>query len=103
MFPTPIPEPLLSSRIPGAEPDHRGKVRDIYSLGDRMVLVATDRVSAYDVVLPTGIPGKGIEPPVARVAPRYRASGSLTWIIPSRPIDVTAPSNVVYEPMTNEW
>ena len=37
----------------------RGKVRDIYDFGDRLILVATDRISAFDVVLPTGIPGKG--------------------------------------------
>ena len=37
----------------------RGKVRDIYDLGDTLLIVATDRVSAFDVVLPTGIPDKG--------------------------------------------
>ena len=37
----------------------RGKVRDIYDLGDKLLIVATDRISAFDVVLPTGIPGKG--------------------------------------------
>ena len=40
-------------------PKRRGKVRDIYDLGDRLLLVATDRISAYDWVLPNGIPGKG--------------------------------------------
>jgi len=40
-------------------PVRRGKVRDIYDLGDRLLLVATDRISAYDWVLPTGIPDKG--------------------------------------------
>lgn len=40
-------------------PVHRGKVRDIYDLGDRLLLVATDRISAFDWVLPTGIPDKG--------------------------------------------
>jgi len=38
---------------------HRGKVRDLYDLGDRLLIVATDRISAFDVVLPTGIAGKG--------------------------------------------
>jgi phosphoribosylaminoimidazole-succinocarboxamide synthase len=37
----------------------RGKVRDVYDLGDRLLVVTTDRLSAFDVVLPTGIPGKG--------------------------------------------
>jgi phosphoribosylaminoimidazole-succinocarboxamide synthase len=38
----------------------RGKVRDIYDLGDNLLIVATDRISAFDVVLPTGIPDKGL-------------------------------------------
>jgi len=38
---------------------HRGKVRDIYDLGDSLLMVATDRISAFDVVLPNGIPSKG--------------------------------------------
>ena len=37
----------------------RGKVRDIYDLGDRLLIVATDRISAFDYVLATGIPNKG--------------------------------------------
>jgi phosphoribosylaminoimidazole-succinocarboxamide synthase len=49
---------LLKSDVPGV-PCRRGKVRDVYDLGDRLVLVATDRISAFDVVLPTGIPDKG--------------------------------------------
>jgi phosphoribosylaminoimidazole-succinocarboxamide synthase len=38
---------------------HRGKVRDVYHLGERLLIVATDRISAFDVILPTPIPGKG--------------------------------------------
>ncbi|MFQ3651548.1 MAG: phosphoribosylaminoimidazolesuccinocarboxamide synthase [Gemmataceae bacterium] len=49
---------LLQSQVPGV-PCRRGKVRDVYDLGDRLVLVATDRISAFDVVLPNGIPDKG--------------------------------------------
>ncbi len=49
---------LLDSRIPDV-PCRRGKVRDVYDLGDRLVIVATDRVSAFDWVMPTGIPDKG--------------------------------------------
>ena len=37
----------------------RGKVRDVYDLGDRLLLIATDRISAFDWVLPSGIPDKG--------------------------------------------
>jgi phosphoribosylaminoimidazole-succinocarboxamide synthase len=50
--------PLLESNIPGY-PVRRGKVRDVYDLGDRLVIVATDRISAFDWVLPTAIPDKG--------------------------------------------
>jgi phosphoribosylaminoimidazole-succinocarboxamide synthase len=51
--------PALSrTDIPG-RPVRRGKVRDVYDLGDRLVIVATDRISAFDWVLPTPIPGKG--------------------------------------------
>jgi phosphoribosylaminoimidazole-succinocarboxamide synthase len=49
---------LLQSDVPGI-PCRRGKVRDVYDLGDRLVIVATDRISAFDWVLPTGIPDKG--------------------------------------------
>ena len=46
--------------LPGIEPAFRGKVRDIHDLGDRMIIVATDRISAYDSVIPTPITGKGV-------------------------------------------
>lgn len=49
---------LLQSDVPGY-PVRRGKVRDVYDLGDRLAIVATDRISAFDWVMPTGIPGKG--------------------------------------------
>jgi phosphoribosylaminoimidazole-succinocarboxamide synthase len=48
---------LLDSPLPNRT--YRGKVRDTYDLGDRLLIVATDRISAFDVVLPTGIPDKG--------------------------------------------
>src|ERR1051326_2273899 len=50
--------PLLQSEVPGV-PCRRGKVRDVYDLGDRLAIVATDRISAFDWVLPTPIPDKG--------------------------------------------
>lgn len=50
--------PLLQSRVTGY-PCRRGKVRDVYDLGEQLVIVATDRISAFDWVLPTGIPDKG--------------------------------------------
>ena len=46
------------SELPGMTP-RRGKVRDVYDFGDRLLVVATDRISAFDWVLPTGIPDKG--------------------------------------------
>jgi phosphoribosylaminoimidazole-succinocarboxamide synthase len=49
---------LLQSEIPGYA-CRRGKVRDVYDLGQELVIVATDRISAFDWVLPTGIPDKG--------------------------------------------
>jgi phosphoribosylaminoimidazole-succinocarboxamide synthase len=49
---------LLQSSIPGV-PVRRGKVRDIYDFGDRLLFIATDRISAFDWVLPNGIPDKG--------------------------------------------
>jgi phosphoribosylaminoimidazole-succinocarboxamide synthase len=50
---------VLSTNIEGLPPPRRGKVRDIYETKDHLLIVATDRVSAFDVVLPDGIPGKG--------------------------------------------
>jgi phosphoribosylaminoimidazole-succinocarboxamide synthase len=48
---------LIESPLPNRT--YRGKVRDTYDLGERLLIVATDRISAFDAVLPTGIPGKG--------------------------------------------
>ncbi len=50
---------LTETNIPGLTLKGRGKVRDIYDLGDELLIVATDRISTFDVVLPTPIPGKG--------------------------------------------
>jgi phosphoribosylaminoimidazole-succinocarboxamide synthase len=49
---------VLETTLPGI-PVRRGKVRDVYDLGDRLLLVSTDRISAFDWVLPTGVPDKG--------------------------------------------
>ncbi len=54
-----LPGALLESDLGDIKPVNRGKVRDLYDLGELLLIVATDRVSAFDVVLPTGIPGKG--------------------------------------------
>ena len=50
---------ILAADIPGLSPFIQGKVRDVYDLGDALLIVATDRISAFDVILPTGIPDKG--------------------------------------------
>jgi phosphoribosylaminoimidazole-succinocarboxamide synthase len=52
-------EVILQTSIGGIEPK-RGKVRDIYDLGDKLLIVATDRISAFDVVMANGIPYKGV-------------------------------------------
>src|SRR3954469_310054 len=54
----PMPQPMRESNVPGY-PRRQGKVRDVYDLDDRLVIVATDRISAFDWVLPTPIPDKG--------------------------------------------
>ena len=52
-------EAVLTTSLEGVALRSRGKVRDIYAVGDQLLLVTTDRVSAFDVVLPEGIPEKG--------------------------------------------
>jgi phosphoribosylaminoimidazole-succinocarboxamide synthase len=51
--------PVLHTTLARREPDRQGKVRDIYDLDDRLLIVATDRISAFDYVLGSGIPDKG--------------------------------------------
>ncbi len=51
---------ILTIDLPGQRVFRRGKVRDTFDLGDRLLMVASDRLSAFDVVLPTPIPGKGV-------------------------------------------
>jgi phosphoribosylaminoimidazole-succinocarboxamide synthase len=55
----PLASPLLETRLNGIAPDRQGKVRDIFDLGDSLLMVATDRISAFDHVLGSGIPDKG--------------------------------------------
>jgi phosphoribosylaminoimidazole-succinocarboxamide synthase len=50
---------LLQTNMPGLELLGRGKVRDVYAVGDRLLIVASDRISAFDYILATGIPDKG--------------------------------------------
>jgi len=55
----PLATPLIETRLNGLAPQRQGKVRDIFDCGDTLVLVATDRISAFDYVLGSGIPDKG--------------------------------------------
>ena len=52
-------EPILSLDLPGIEKIRSGKVRELFDLGDSFLMVASDRISAFDVVMPNGIPRKG--------------------------------------------
>ena len=59
MTASPAANVIRETHFAGIAPIARGKVRDIYDLGDRLLIVATDRLSAFDVVMPTPIPDKG--------------------------------------------
>lgn len=59
MSAAPAMKVLRETQFAGLPPSARGKVRDIYDLGDKLLIVATDRLSAFDVILPTPIPDKG--------------------------------------------
>jgi len=54
-----LASPILETTLADRQPDRRGKVRDIYEFGDQLLIVATDRISAFDYVLGSGIPDKG--------------------------------------------
>lgn len=85
--------PLFESRIASLPLLHRGKVRDIYAVGDdKLLIVTTDRLSAFDVVMPVPIPGKG------EVLTRVSAFwfDRLKTIVPSQALDI-APESVVAE------
>jgi len=55
----PLAPPILQTTLAGRRPDRQGKVRDIYDFGDRLLIVASDRISAFDYVLGSCIPDKG--------------------------------------------
>jgi phosphoribosylaminoimidazole-succinocarboxamide synthase len=52
-------EPVLQLELPGIQKLKSGKVREIFDLGDRLLFIASDRISAFDVIMPNGIPRKG--------------------------------------------
>jgi phosphoribosylaminoimidazole-succinocarboxamide synthase len=51
---------ITKTKIMGRDPDTKGKVRDIYHFGNTLLLVSTDRISAFDIIMANGIPGKGV-------------------------------------------
>ena len=59
MAASPVSRIIQETHFAGLTPAARGKVRDIYDLGDKLLIIATDRLSAFDVILPTPIPDKG--------------------------------------------
>ena len=59
MKPAPSPNIILETNLPGITRHARGKVRDVYQVDGQLLIVATDRISAFDYILPTGIPDKG--------------------------------------------
>jgi phosphoribosylaminoimidazole-succinocarboxamide synthase len=91
--PPAMPSPLLESHILSLPLVHKGKVRDIYAVGDdKLLIVTTDRLSAFDVVMPTPIPGKG------EVLTKVSAFwfDKLKAIVPSQALAI-APESVVTE------
>ena len=72
----PLASPILQTTLDHRSPDRQGKVRDLYDFGDRLLLVATDRISAFDYVLGSGIPDKG----------RILTQISAFWFDRTRPI-----------------
>src|SRR5262245_12248368 len=58
-MPNNTPDTVLQLDLPGIKKIKSGKVREIFDLGDRLLLVASDRISAFDVIMPNGIPRKG--------------------------------------------
>jgi phosphoribosylaminoimidazole-succinocarboxamide synthase len=72
----PVAVPILKTTLGRRQPDRQGKVRDIYDFGSRLLIVATDRISAFDHVLQSGIPDKG----------RVLTQLSAFWFARTRPI-----------------
>src|SRR5437773_7148428 len=78
-------ETLLELDLPGIHKIKSGKVREMFDLGDRLLLVATDRISAFDCIMPNGIPRKGEVltqlshfwfDKTAMIAPNHRLAGA---------------------------
>ena len=90
---------VLETQLPGLTLQRRGKVRDVYDLGDTLLIVATDRISAFDYVLGSGIPDKG----------KVLTQLSAFWfertkhIAPNHVIDVPDPNDPTAALSTFSW
>ena len=73
---------VRETRFAGISPAARGKVRDIYDAGDQLLIVATDRLSAFDVILPTPIPDKLMKTKIVAVV----AQGDYVMVATPRPL-----------------
>jgi len=97
-------EVLYESNVPDLKLAFRGKVRDVYDLGDTLLIVTSDRLSAFDVVLPTPIPEKGRVlntlsqfwfGKVAGVVPNHLAGVDVRDVVPTEWAERLAPRSVV--------
>ena len=95
---------VYESQIEGVQLAFRGKVRDVYDLGDALLIVATDRLSAFDVVLPTPIPEKGAVltalsrfwfERTAHLVKNHLVPRQLAEVVPARYVDTLAPRSQV--------
>src|SRR5262245_60780164 len=85
-------EPLLQIDLPGFKKLKTGKVREVFDLGEAILIVATDRISAFDCVMPNGIPRKGEVltqishfwfDRLERIVPNHRATGANDPLTPA--------------------
>jgi phosphoribosylaminoimidazole-succinocarboxamide synthase len=90
-----LPTTLLQANLPGLDLIHRGKVRDVFALPDnRLLIVATDRLSAFDVVLPDPIPGKGeMLTQISSFWFDNTAHLMPNHLLPTNPVEVLSPGN----------
>jgi phosphoribosylaminoimidazole-succinocarboxamide synthase len=85
--------PVYQTDLAGLSLISRGKVRDIYDLGDQLLIVTTDRLSAFDVILPTPIPGKGAV--LTQLSAHWfgRTTGLVAnHLVSTRPLEYPAPA-----------
>jgi len=87
-----MPQALASTADLGLKPSRAGKVRDVFDLGDRLLIVSTDRLSAYDVILPTRLP-------VTLRASRSARMGTRPMASRIRPMSLPMGASLPFDPM----